>query len=218
MQDQKPEELFDRDGGLVPELKGLAQREPPHERQSPCQWWNSQKGSAFAEFLITLSRSNGPEPRGRERPAIGGLPARRHEAEHEKFPRVRPGQTTSNKLQAIYEVTKKFWIAEYFPEDEEAANWRLMDASSRCSASTRWKGCWKVFADRPKWLHSSYEAFVHVIDSMFNQHAKWLSICNHLSWRRKIASLEPPDHFDGLAAGPQRLHTPGSGFPRRCRE
>ena len=57
---------------------------------------------------------------------------------------------------------------------------------------------------------STYEAFVHVIDSMFNQHAKWLEICNHLSWREADRIAEPADHLDGLAAGSQRLHASGS--------
>ena len=62
---------------------------------------------------------------------------------------------------------------------------------------------------------STYEAFVHVIDSMFNQHAKWLSICNNLSWRAEDRLAEPANHFDGLASGSQRLHAPGSGIPGR---
>ena len=62
---------------------------------------------------------------------------------------------------------------------------------------------------------STYEAFVHVIDSMFNQHAKWLSICNHLSWRAEHRLAEPADHLHRVAAGPQRLHPPGPRLPRR---
>ena len=57
---------------------------------------------------------------------------------------------------------------------------------------------------------STYEAFAHVIDSMFNQHAKWLSICNQLSWRRGNRIAQPADHFHGLATGSQRLYAPGS--------
>ena len=66
---------------------------------------------------------------------------------------------------------------------------------------------------------SSYEAFVHVIDSMFNQHAKWLSICNQLGrWRRKIASLNLLDYLNGLASGSQWLYAPGSRVSGRGTE
>jgi xylulose-5-phosphate/fructose-6-phosphate phosphoketolase len=97
----------------------------------------------------------------------------------------------SNKLDAIYQASKKFWIAESFPEDRDGTE--LAFGRTRCrnvAASTRWKACSRAtcLPGRNGFL-SSYEAFVHVIDSMFNQHAKWLSICNQLSWRRKIASL-----------------------------
>ena len=62
---------------------------------------------------------------------------------------------------------------------------------------------------------STYEAFVHVIDSMFNQHAKWLDICEDLPVARAGVLAQPADHLDRLAPGPQRLHPPGPGLPRR---
>ena len=101
-----------------------------------------------------------------------------------------PDETTSNKLQAIYEVAKKFWIAEYFPEDKDggelATDGRVIEMLSEHTMEGMLEG---YLLTGRNGFFSSYEAFVHVIDSMFNQHAKWLSICNHLSWRRKIASL-----------------------------
>ena len=62
---------------------------------------------------------------------------------------------------------------------------------------------------------STYEAFAHVIDSMFNMHAKWLDTARSLSCRAHRAVAQPADHVDGLAAGSQRLHPPGPGLPRR---
>ena len=101
-----------------------------------------------------------------------------------------PDENTSNKLQAIYQVSKKFWIAEYFPEDQDgtelASDGRVVEMLSEHTMEGMLEGY--LLTGRHGFL-SSYEAFVHVIDSMFNQHAKWLSICNHLSWRRDIASL-----------------------------
>ncbi len=101
-----------------------------------------------------------------------------------------PDENTSNKLNAIYEVSKKFWIAEYFPEDgdgtELAVDGRVIEMLSEHTLEGMLEGY--LLTGRHGFF-STYEAFVHVIDSMFNQHAKWLSICNHLSWRAKVASL-----------------------------
>ena len=101
-----------------------------------------------------------------------------------------PDETTSNKLDAIYEVSKKFWIEDYFPEDadggELARDGRVMEMLSEHTMEGMLEGY--LLTGRHGFL-SSYEAFVHVIDSMFNQHAKWLEICNHLSWRESLASL-----------------------------
>ena len=126
-----------------------------------------------------------------------------------------PDETTSNKLDAIYEVSKKFWIEEYFPEDadgsELATDGRVMEMLSEHTMEGMLEGY--LLTGRHGFF-STYEAFVHVIDSMFNQHAKWLAICNHLSWRAIDRFAEPADHVDRLAAGPQRLHASGSRVPR----
>ena len=101
-----------------------------------------------------------------------------------------PDENTSNKLDAIYEASKKFWIAEYFPEDSDGGelspDGRVIEMLSEHTLEGMLEGY--LLTGRHGFF-STYEAFAHVIDSMFNQHAKWLSICNQLSWRRKIASL-----------------------------
>jgi len=101
-----------------------------------------------------------------------------------------PDENTSNKLYDIYEVSKKFWIEEYFPEDadggELASDGRVIEMLSEHTMEGMLEGY--LLTGRHGFF-SSYEAFVHVIDSMFNQHAKWLSICNQLSWREEIPSL-----------------------------
>ena len=101
-----------------------------------------------------------------------------------------PDENTSNKLYDIYEVSKKFWIEEYFPEDadggELATDGRVIEMLSEHTMEGMLEGY--LLTGRHGFF-SSYEAFVHVIDSMFNQHAKWLSICNELSWREEISSL-----------------------------
>ena len=101
-----------------------------------------------------------------------------------------PDENTSNKLHDIYTVSKKFWIEDYFPEDadggELAPDGRVIEMLSEHTLEGMLEGY--LLTGRHGFF-SSYEAFIHVIDSMFNQHAKWLSICNHLSWRESIASL-----------------------------
>jgi xylulose-5-phosphate/fructose-6-phosphate phosphoketolase len=101
-----------------------------------------------------------------------------------------PDETTSNKLDAIYDVSKKFWIEEYFPEDSDggelAPDGRVMEMLSEHTMEGMLEGY--LLTGRHGFL-STYEAFVHVIDSMFNQHAKWLEISSNLSWRADIASL-----------------------------
>jgi xylulose-5-phosphate/fructose-6-phosphate phosphoketolase len=101
-----------------------------------------------------------------------------------------PDENTSNKLYDIYEVSKKFWIEEYFPEDSDggelATDGRVIEMLSEHTMEGMLEGY--LLTGRHGFF-ASYEAFVHVIDSMFNQHAKWLSICNELSWREKISSL-----------------------------
>ena len=101
-----------------------------------------------------------------------------------------PDENTSNKLDAIYEVSKKLWLAEYFPEDDDggelSTDGRVIEMLSEHTLEGMLEGY--LLTGRHGFL-STYEAFAHVIDSMFNQHAKWLSICSELPWRRNIASL-----------------------------
>jgi xylulose-5-phosphate/fructose-6-phosphate phosphoketolase len=101
-----------------------------------------------------------------------------------------PDETTSNKLDAIYAVSKKFWIEEFFPEDRDGGelsrDGRVMEMLSEHTMEGMLEGY--LLTGRHGFL-STYESFVHVIDSMFNQHAKWLEISRQLPWRQAIASL-----------------------------
>jgi len=101
-----------------------------------------------------------------------------------------PDETTSNKLSAIYEVSPKFWIEDIFPEDSDggflSTDGRVLEMLSEHTMEGMLEGY--LLTGRHGFL-STYESFVHVIDSMFNQHAKWLEMCNHLSWRDTVASL-----------------------------
>src|SRR5205085_1625107 len=101
-----------------------------------------------------------------------------------------PDETASNRLTAVYEVSKKTWLGEYFPEDadggELSPDGRVMEMLSEHTLEGWLEGY--LLTGRHGFF-STYEAFAHVIDSMFNMHAKWLAICNELPWRSPISSL-----------------------------
>ena len=101
-----------------------------------------------------------------------------------------PDETASNRLQAVYEASKKTWMADLLPEDadggELARDGRVMEMLSEHTLLGWLEGY--LLTGRHGFFHT-YEAFAHVIDSMFNQHAKWLDICkNHVPWRAPVAS------------------------------
>ncbi|MEI8406498.1 MULTISPECIES: phosphoketolase family protein [unclassified Kribbella] len=107
---------------------------------------------------------------------------------HERNFRVfGPDETASNRLDALYEVTNKAWNAEVLPTDEHlAVDGRVMEILSEHTCQGWLEGY--LLTGRHGWF-SCYEAFVHLVDSMANQHAKWLKVTRLLPWRRPIASL-----------------------------
>ena len=100
-----------------------------------------------------------------------------------------PDETASNRLQEVYAATDKQWNAGYLPTDDDdhlARAGRVMEMLSEHQCEGWLEG---YLLTGRHGLMSSYEAFIHVVDSMFNQHAKWLKVTNHIPWRRPIASL-----------------------------
>jgi xylulose-5-phosphate/fructose-6-phosphate phosphoketolase len=192
MRAQRPEELFDANGKLIPELKELAPTGIRRMSANP----HANGGLLRRALRLPDFREYGPKV---EKPGqmeaentrpLGAFLRDVMKANMDRFRVFGPDETTSNKLQDIYEASKKFWIAEYFPEDadggELAPDGRVIEMLSEHTMEGMLEGY--LLTGRHGFL-SSYEAFVHVIDSMFNQHAKWLSICNGLSWREEVSSL-----------------------------
>ncbi|MHB1084819.1 MAG: phosphoketolase family protein [Thiobacillus sp.] len=98
-----------------------------------------------------------------------------------------PDETNSNRLGALFEVTDRAWMAERFDYDDHLApDGRVMEILSEHACQGWLEG---YLLTGRHGLFSCYEAFIHIIDSMFNQHAKWLKVCNEIPWRRPIASL-----------------------------
>src|SRR4051794_2001111 len=192
MRAQKPEELFDADGRLIPELKELAPTGARRMGANPHANGGLIKKALrlpdFRDYRLTLDKPGQIEAEN-TRP-LGGFLRDIMKANIDRFRVFGPDENSSNRLQDIYAVSKKLWLAEYFPEDadggELATDGRVIEMLSEHTVEGMLEGY--LLTGRHGFL-STYEAFVHVIDSMFNQHAKWLSIANHLSWREEVASL-----------------------------
>jgi xylulose-5-phosphate/fructose-6-phosphate phosphoketolase len=188
----KPEELFDESGRLVPELKTLAPKGNRRMSANPI----ANGGLVRKPLDMPDFRSFGVEVKKPGATLAGNVPTLGNflrevmRLNMDSFRVFGPDETQSNKLEAIYEVVKKVWLGEYFPEDadggELAPNGRVMEILSEHTVEGWLEG---YLLSGRHGLLNSYEPFIHVIDSMFNQHAKWLEKCNELPWRAKVSSL-----------------------------
>jgi len=192
MRSYKPEELFDKNGRIIPELKALAPK--GHRRMSANPIANGgllRKPLEMPDFRSAAVEVKKPGATlAGNVPTLGNFLREVMRQNMQNFRVFGPDETESNQLQAIYEVSKKVWLGEYFPEDadggELAPNGREMEMLSEHTVEGWLEGY--ILSGRHG-LINSYEPFIHVVDSMFNQHAKWLEKCNELSWRAPISSL-----------------------------
>ncbi|HYK63239.1 MAG TPA: phosphoketolase family protein [Bryobacteraceae bacterium] len=188
----KPEELFDTGGKLVAELKELAPTGVRRMGANPhADGGRLRMPLRLPDFRAYAESVDKPAQIEAENTRLLGAFLRDvMKANMDRFRVFGPDETTSNKLQDIYAASKKLWLEEYFPEDldggELGPDGRVIEILSEHTVEGMLEGY--LLTGRHGFL-SSYEAFAHVIDSMFNQHAKWLSICKHLSWRDAISSL-----------------------------
>lgn len=188
----KPEELFDEAGRLQPELRELAPTGAhrmganPHANGGLLR--KALRLPDFQNYAVDVTKpgttSVGPTE-------ILAQFLRDIMRENQTNFRVfSPDENASNRLTAIYEASKKTWLGEYFPEDadgsELAPEGRVMEMLSEHTLEGWLEGY--LLTGRHGFF-STYEAFVHVIDSMFNQHAKWLEKSCELSWRADVSSL-----------------------------
>jgi xylulose-5-phosphate/fructose-6-phosphate phosphoketolase len=188
----KPEELFDESGRLIAELKELAPRGTrrmsanPHANGGLLR--KALRMPDFRDFAIEV-KEPGRTTAENTRPL--GRFLRDILRENPKNFRVfGPDENTSNKLDAVYEVSKKLWLADYLPEDadggELAPDGRVLEMLSEHTLEGWLEGY--LLTGRHGFF-STYEAFVHVIDSMFNMHAKWLASSREEKWRAPVSSL-----------------------------
>ena len=191
MRSYRPEELFDADGRLVPELRALA---PEGERRMGAnphanggKLLRSLRMPDFRDFAVDVPAPGASIAEATK--VLGGFldaVMRRNLAEG-NFRLFAPDENASNRLQAVYETTAKTWLARELPDDEDlAADGRVMEILSEHTCQGWLEG---YLLTGRHGLFSCYEAFIHIVDSMFNQHAKWLKTTRELGWRAPIASL-----------------------------
>ncbi|MEM6436775.1 MAG: phosphoketolase family protein, partial [Cyanobacteria bacterium P01_D01_bin.115] len=193
MKSYRPEEFFDDNGVLLPELQELS---PVGDRRMSANP-NANGGLVrrelklpdFRDYAIEIPEHGTVEFENTK--VLGYLMRDIMRDNLDNFRLMGPDETASNRLSAVYEVTKKVWMADMYPEDldgsELARDGRVMEMLSEHTLQGWLEGY--LLTGRHGLFHT-YEAFVHVVDSMFNQHAKWLDICkNHVPWRRSVSSL-----------------------------
>ncbi len=191
MKSYKPEELFDENGKLLPELQELA---PEGERRMGAnphanggQLLRDLRLPDFRDYAVTV---DAPGTDGEGDTYVSGRFLRdviKENKVNRNFRIFGPDETVSNRLDIIFEATNRQWIAPIDKHDEFlAAEGSVMEMLSEHQCEGWLEG---YLLTGRHGLFNCYEAFIHIIDSMFNQHAKWLKTSSELSWRRKIASL-----------------------------
>ena len=191
MKSYRPEELFDAGGQLVRELADLAPT--GHRRMSDNPHANG--GLLLKDLKLPDFRSYAVET-----PSPGAATAEATRAQgaflrdvmklnldNKNFRLFSPDENNSNRWQDVLDVTTRCYMAEIYPDDDHLSpDGRVMEVLSEHQCQGWLEGY--LLTGRHGFF-SCYEAFIHIIDSMFNQHAKWLKVCHEIPWRRSIASL-----------------------------
>ena len=189
MRSYRPRELFDEAGRPRSELTGLA---PAGERRMSANP-HANGGVLLRDLVLPDFRAYGvevPRPAATSSEAtkvLGGFLRDVFRSNPDNFRLVGPDETASNRLQAVFEATSKTWLESLTPVDEDLApDGRVMEVLSEHMCQGWLEG---YLLTGRHGLFSCYEAFIHIVDSMVNQHAKWLKVTNDIPWRRPIASL-----------------------------
>src|SRR5689334_3523589 len=191
MKSYQPSELFDADGRLRPELAELPPRGDRRMSANPHTngglVLRDLKLPDFRDYAVEVAA---PGAATAESTRLMGTFLRdtmKMNMESRNFRLFSPDESNSNRWQDVLEVTNRAWVAETEPYDDHLApDGRVMEMLSEHQCQGWLEGY--LLTGRHGFF-SCYEAFIHIIDAMFNQHAKWLKVCNHIGWRQPIASL-----------------------------
>jgi xylulose-5-phosphate/fructose-6-phosphate phosphoketolase len=185
----RPEELFDGEGRLVPELAELPPRGERRMSANP----HTNGGLLlrdlvlpdFRDYAVEFSK---PGTESAEATRVLGTFLRDVIARNpETFRLFGPDETESNRLGAVFEATDRAWTAEILPTDENIApEGRVLEVLSEHLCQGWLEG---YLLTGRHGLFNTYEAFIHIVDSMFNQHAKWLKVTRGIPWRQPLSSL-----------------------------
>jgi xylulose-5-phosphate/fructose-6-phosphate phosphoketolase len=185
----KPEELFDDNGAPVREIRELPPRGPRRMSANP----HANGGELLRDLRLPDFRQYAVKV---ERPGVTSSEATRVlgeflrdvvKANPDNFRIMGPDETASNRLTAVFEATDRAWDAETVPGDDHLSpDGRVMEVLSEHLCEGWLEG---YLLTGRHGLFNCYEAFIHIVDSMFNQHAKWLKVTRDIPWRRPIASL-----------------------------
>ena len=189
MQSYRPDELFDANGAPRPELLALA----PHGTRRMGANPHANGGTLLRDLRLPDFRSHAidvPAPGAtlaESTRVMGGFLRDVMRDNPHSFRLFGPDETASNRLGAVFEVTGRTWMAQRFDADDHLApDGRVMEMLSEHACQGWLEG---YLLSGRHGLFSCYEAFIHIVDSMFNQHAKWLKVCRGIPWRRPVASL-----------------------------
>ncbi|MFL5910471.1 MAG: phosphoketolase, partial [Gaiellaceae bacterium] len=185
----RPEELFDEVGALVPELAALPPKSDRRMSANP----HANGGLLVQDLVLPDFRDYAVEVK---KPATTFSEATRVLGTYlrdvirqnpTQFRLFGPDETESNRLGAVFEATDRQWEAKILPTDEDLApEGRVMEVLSEHLCQGWLEG---YLLTGRHGLFNCYEAFIHIVDSMFNQHAKWLNVTRDIPWRRPVASL-----------------------------
>ncbi|HEY2958895.1 MAG TPA: phosphoketolase family protein [Actinomycetota bacterium] len=189
MRSYRPGELFDERGAPAPELRAL----PPVGGRRMSANPNANGGLLLRDLVVPEFRRYAvevPSPGTTFAEAtrvLGGFLRDVIRRNPETFRLFGPDETVSNRLSAVFEATERQWLAERIPIDDHLApEGRVVEVLSEHLCQGWLEG---YLLTGRHGLFNCYEAFIHIVDSMFNQHAKWLKVTRQIPWRRQIASL-----------------------------
>ena len=191
MRSYRPEELFDGTGRLRAELASLAPRAERRMGANPHAngglLLRDLRMPEFREYAVPVARPGAAD--AEDTRVLGNFlrDVIRLNQEPRTFRLFGPDETNSNRLNAVFEATDRQWVAQTIPGDDHLApRGSVMEVLSEHLCQGWLEG---YLLTGRHGLFNSYEAFIHIVDSMFNQHAKWLKVTRQIPWRRRLASL-----------------------------